>query len=301
MPMNIYYANQEISNNARRLLEINGIKFTDNKLYIDIIYCQFEKINFKHFPNLRYVLCPCTNINHLNIPLVGNYPHVHIVEIIYLDSPRFLYDNVHSTAETTLWGIIKLLKPGLTSNNELYSTYEIRNKRIGIIGVGRVGQQIAHKLYGLGAKIILYDTHYSFYNEDPPYEKCYKLDHLLYTSEIITVHTIADETTKNLIDRVQFDKMVLKPWFVNTSRGSVVNGEALLRAARLRQIKGFYIDVMDSYSLETKLGLTNLTQKPNFITTRHKAGSSIESREQTDLYVVNSLLNKLKLKEEDWR
>lgn len=293
MPMQIYYANNNISENARRLLHMNEIKETKQKHDTDILYLHFENVNFKQFPNLRYILCPATNVNHLKDIVVYSPDGIHYPEVINVDSGRFLFNNVHSTAESILWGIMNLLKPGLTTESQLYSSYELKDKTVGIIGAGRVGQQLAIKLVGLGARPLLYDVHFTLYDEDLSIFIKYDLDKILYTSDIISVNAIADETTENLIGKKEFDKMVLKPWFINTSRGSVVNGKTLLQAARLRQIKGFYIDVMDSYDLDTKFDLMNLTTLPNFIITQHKAGSSIESRNETDLYVVNKLLRRL--------
>lgn len=287
--MNVFFLNPNISIQAKKLLKLYNFIETDKAIDADVLYCHFEsKDEIKRFPNVRFILCPCTNINHLHGVCVYSPNGIYYPEIIYLDNPRFLYENVHSTAETTIWGMMRLLKSGL--HEHMYSSYEIRGKTVGIIGTGRVGQQVATKLIGLGVKVMVYDVRYNLYNNNLKDYIVKDLDRLLYTSDIITVHTISNNSTEKLIGQNEFEKMVLKPWFINTSRGSVVDGKALLRAARLRQIKGFYIDVMDTYDSDISVELIKLTAAPNFIITKHKAGSTVESRNETDLYVVNKLL-----------
>jgi len=287
--MKLYLLNESLSVKAKALLDLKGISTTTSTKDTDILYVHFEHFNIDNFPSLKYIVCPCTNINHLKKSVF------HKPDILYLDSPRWLYDNVHSTAETSLWGILKLLKIGL-EGSLLHKSYEVRGKTVGIIGAGRVGQQLALKLSGLGANILLYDVQYTIFdNVWPESNRCRDMDELLYRSHIISVHAAANELTENLIGDKEFKNMVLRPWFINTSRGSVVDGKALIQAARSNQIRGFYIDVMDSYDVETKNELLTLARSDNYIVTKHKAGSCVESRELTDLYLINRLLKKLKV------
>lgn len=285
----IYFYNKNMTIKAKNLLSLNRIYATKDEEEATILYCHFESPIFSQYKNLKYVLCPCTGIRHLKKPFMfNNRDRIVFPEIINLGDRRWLYDNIHSTSETTIWGILNLLKGEYKGDAQ-----ELHNKTIGIVGAGRVGQQLARKLYAFGCRIVLYDVQYNYYKEMPAHTKVTSLEELLNTSHVVSVHVNETDETRGLIGSKEFGQMALRPWFINTSRSSIVDPAALITAAHQKQIKGFYLDVLEDYSDQHILELYRLASHKNNIITPHKAGSGSDSREKTDLYVVHQLLNKL--------
>lgn len=285
--MKIYYA-ANISPGIRKILLHSRIKDTCDKAKAHAIYMHFEDIDFSEFPNLKYVLCPATNINHLKNLKKD-------IKIIYLDNKIYLFKYVQSTAEMCMWGTLNLLKRTHTQQYGLLD--ELNDKIVGFVGFGRIAQQFARMLIGFGVKnIYYYDPNPYLYlsNMEVRYVTFIDFNTLLEFSDIISINCTADVITKDLISDDEFDIMAKQPYFINTSRGSVVNGKALLRAVSYGKITGFYLDVIDSYDNETLLELYKYAKSGHSFITQHIAGKGRLSRESTDLYVAEQLIKDIR-------
>src|SRR5689334_18889693 len=100
---------------------------------------------------------------------------------------------------------------------------EIRGKQLGIIGLGRIGRAVAEKAAQFGMNI-------AFHNASGRSVAGYQsmsLDQLLATSDVISVHVPLSPQTQHLIDRTAFSRMKRSAYFINTSRGAVVDEDAL--------------------------------------------------------------------------
>ncbi|MDD4482633.1 MAG: 2-hydroxyacid dehydrogenase [Bacilli bacterium] len=155
--------------------------------------------------------------------------------------------------------------------------FDFYNKTIGILGTGRIGQILIKIAKGFGMNVIAYDL-YQNPNLDVQYVT---LDDLLSKSDMISVHLPLTEQTKHLINDETINKMKKGVYLVNTSRGGVINTEALIRGLKNEIIKGAGLDV---YEEETNLFfedmsdtiiqddiLSILVNMPNVILTSHQA------------------------------
>lgn len=256
-----------------------GFKRVSSPDDAEVWYVHFRSLEGADTEKLKYVLCPCTNILHL-----GEIPEN--VKVIYLDDKKFLFENVRSTAEATLWSMLSLVK----MHND-----EIHHKTVGIVGMGRVGQQVTQMLQGFNCNVIFYDP--SDYWE--PYQSMRNVERvdymqLLERSDIITLHCTADESTRDLITIKDFVAMKKVPYFINNARGMCVNGESLLQAAKNNFIKAFSIDVIDTYSTLTIKALNAIAENESSLLTGHNAGKGHRSRLETDRYVYLKLLEVLR-------
>ena len=258
----------------------------------DAVYVHFKKIDFEKFfeapTKLKYVLCPCTGIEQIPIELLAKNG----VSVIYLDDKEFLKKAVHATSEFTVGLILGFarrivfgLRTSASPNRDEFLGSEIKGKRVGIIGCGRVGQQVAKVLLAFGAIVSGCDDHIKFPR---------MFDELLRTSDIITVHVPLTSATANMFGDVEFGKMKKTAVLINTSRGGVIAEEALVRAVQNDTIRGIAIDVVDGYSNETRLFLDELSKtKKSVLVTPHIAGFTAESREVTDRHILNRFTAKL--------
>jgi glyoxylate reductase len=118
---------------------------------------------------------------------------------------------------------------------------DIRDRQLGIIGMGRIGSLVAEKAQALGMRI-------AYYAKSPrklPGYDSMSLDQLLSTSDVISLHVPLSPDTKHLIDRTALSRMKRSAYLINTARGPVVDEEALVWALREGIIKGAGLDVYE--------------------------------------------------------
>ena len=169
----------------------------------------------------------------------------------------------------------------LAFNND----YNLSEKTLGIIGVGNVGSKVQKVAAILGMKVKL--------NDPPRVRKegsgCFvSLDEILETSDIITIHVPLNKTgpdkTLYLFDDELLRKMKNGSWLINSSRGEVVETEALKSALSSGKLSGAVLDVWEN---EPVIDLELLSQA--YISTPHIAGYSIDGKAKGTSQVVQAL------------
>lgn len=157
---------------------------------------------------------------------------------------------------------------------------ELCGKTVGIIGYGNTGSSVAKVMAGLGVQVLAYDKYKSGFSLD--YIKQSSLDELMKKADVITFHVPLTEETFHYADDNFFNSLGKKVYFINASRGKVLDTNALIRALDAGLIKAAALDVLenehlDTYSVEEKNRLDNLLSRPEVILTSHIAGYSHES------------------------
>jgi D-3-phosphoglycerate dehydrogenase len=136
-------------------------------------------------------------------------------------------------------------KGGAWDRKRFMGGVELYGKTLGVVGLGRIGFLTAMRARGLGMNIIAHDT---FVNPDSfMVSECraqlVALDELYARSDFITCHTPETAQTIGMFDDAAFSKMKKSAYFINTSRGKVVDEDALIRALRDKKIAGAALDV----------------------------------------------------------
>jgi len=126
-------------------------------------------------------------------------------------------------------------------NKKYYEGIELFSKTLGIIGLGRIGQELAKKAYALGMKIIYTDVL-------GPNKVCFNytfvsLDQLLADSDFISLHIPGNEKESPLIGETEFAKMKDGVYIINCARGNVIDEDALLNALNSGKLSGAGLDV----------------------------------------------------------
>lgn len=152
---------------------------------------------------------------------------------------------------------------------------ELRGKQLGIVGFGRIGRAVAARAAAFGMRI----EHNSRTGGMP-------LDRLLATSDIVSLHCPLTPDTLHLIDQAALARMKRSAYLINTSRGPVVDEEALAWALRERMISGAALDV---YEKEPAVH-ADLLKLENVLLVPHLASATVETRTaMSDLAVRNAL------------
>lgn len=176
---------------------------------------------------------------------------------------------------------------------------ELANKKVGIIGFGRIGQIVAKRLAGFDPEILFFDP---FVKESPfSYaKKCDDLKKIFAESDIITIHTPLMDATKGLINKDLLNAMPAHAILVNAARGGIVDEVALLELLKNKKIKGAAFDVFAKEPLEENSELRKL---PNLILTPHLGASTEEAQDRVgamaveqikEFFINNKVVNQVK-------
>jgi D-3-phosphoglycerate dehydrogenase len=147
-----------------------------------------------------------------------------------------------------------------------YSGSEAAGKVLGIVGMGNIGKAVAKRALAFEMKILGYDIRPV---TDEPGIEMTDLDTLLKAADAVTLHTFLNDRTRKLIGRREFALMKPGAFLINTSRGPVVDEEALIEALQTGQIAGAGLDVFEKEPLPEDSPLRRMR---NVILTPHTAG-----------------------------
>ena len=160
------------------------------------------------------------------------------------------------------------------------------NKRIGVIGLGRIGKLVAEIFCTLGNSVIGFDI-----NPDIEWAKksgvlMTGLDNLLKQADIITLHIFGNSDKRPVINYAEFEKCKNGAFFINMARGDVVNEEALYKNLISKKLKGAAVDV---FSREPYDG--PLCELENVILTPHLGSYAEEGKLKMEIDAVNNFIN----------
>jgi glyoxylate reductase len=161
------------------------------------------------------------------------------------------------------WGMLKYMGSGLSG------------KELGIVGMGRIGGAVAKRAAAFGMRI----SYYKRKRLDPVIEMelgaAYKrLDDLLRTADVISIHTPLTKETRHLIGQRELSLMKPEAYLINVSRGSVVDEAALVNALSRGKLAGAALDVFEH---EPKIS-PELLKMDNVVLTPHIGTDTIETR-----------------------
>jgi phosphoglycerate dehydrogenase-like enzyme len=149
---------------------------------------------------------------------------------------------------------------------------EVRGKRVGLIGLGYIGREVAVRLSAFGADVTYFSrTRLSAAEEGALSVRYVGLDELLRESDVVSLHVPLATSTRGLIGQRELALMQPDAVLINTSRGPVVDQAALLAALQAGALAGAGLDVLDP---EPPDPASPLLQLPNVVFTPHNAGQS---------------------------
>ena len=151
---------------------------------------------------------------------------------------------------------------------------EIRNKILGIIGLGNVGSEVARRARGLDMKLIAYDPFISVDHAHNLKVELVSLEHLLKESDFITLHLPMTATTKGIIGTKELATVKPTVRIINCGRGGLVDEEALAKAIKKKRVAGAAIDVF----VKEPTTKSALFDSDNVIVTPHLGASTTEAQ-----------------------
>lgn len=209
--------------------------------------------------------------------------------IVVMNSPG---GNLVSTAELTL-GLLFAVARNIPQadaamkaerwDRKSFAGVELHGKRIGVVGLGRIGREVAARCRGLGMEVAAYDPFVAESVAEAIHVKLLSFDELLTSSDFLTLHTTLTRETRQLLGKEALAKVKPGIRIINAARGELVDGEALLAALESGRVAGAALDV---HAQEPPKDW-RLAGHPRVVATPHVGAATIEAQERvgTDIAI----------------
>lgn len=219
-----------------------------------------------------------------NIP-VTNCPGVNQVSVAeHVLALLFSFEkNIHLQYNSTKEGSWKRL----TGN-------EIQGKTLGIIGLGAIGKELGKKAIALGMHVLAYDLQKNdtYLKNNPEIRFIDTINDIYQKADVISLHVPHTPSTENMIDKsVVFNKLQRTPILINTSRGKLVDADAIIEGLNKKKLRGYLTDVLTQEPMTSNEVFKGID---NVIITPHVGSRTYQSVERQGLMAVENLLNLIK-------
>lgn len=250
-------------------------------------------------PNLRAVVSATTGLDHIDLAAAER----HGVKVLSLRGEEEFLKSIPATAELT-WGLLLSLTRNIPAafdsvlqgswQRDLYKGHDLAGRRLGILGLGRIGHMVARYGLAFNMQVLAYDPVSSRRMEGVT--AVVSMDELLRQSDILSIHVPLNASTIGLIGRRELDLLPDGALLVNTSRGDIVEEKALAAALESGRIAGAALDVLSnerSEALTTSPLIQYARTHSNLILTPHIGGATYESMAATEIFMAKKLVEYL--------
>lgn len=212
--------------------------------------------------------------------------------VIVVNAPN---GNINSAAEHTMAMIMSLARNIPQAYNSLknnkwdrksYVGVELKGKTLGIVGLGRIGTEVATRAKGQRMNVIAYDPFFTAEKAEQMGIGYGTLDDVLKAADFITVHTPLLKETRHIINKDAFEKMKNNVRIVNCARGGIIDEEALYDAIVNKKVAGAALDVFE----EEPITDHKLLELNEVIATPHLGASTVEAQENVAIDVSEDVV-----------
>lgn len=172
-----------------------------------------------------------------------------------------------------------------------FSGIELFRKTLGIVGLGRIGGEVAKRAQAFGMRVLAYDPYLAPSRAKAMQVEGVTLDELLRQSDYITVHMPLTDDTKYMIDEAAFAKCRKGLRIFNCARGGIIKETALIAALKSGQVAAAGLDVFEDEPLAKDSELRSL---PNVVLTPHLGASTAEAQESVGIEIAEQIADVLK-------
>ncbi len=233
-------------------------------------------------PNLKII--STSGVGYDGIPVVAAREK----NIVVTNTPEVLNKAVSELAVGLLLALLrripaadKFVRDGNWNSGIFPLSSDLAGKRVGIVGLGRIGQEIAQRLSGFDVTLAYSDPS----QRQVPYEYFGDVLSLAHSMDILVICCPGGAATRHLINADVLSGLGSNGYLVNVSRGSVIDESALVDALKTGVIRGAALDVFEAEPLKNMA----LLQLPNTILTPHMASSTEETRHAMLLLALDNI------------
>lgn len=248
---------------------------------------------------LKVIVSPTTGLDHID----QRSAQERGIAVLSLQGEHEFLRSVSATAEHTwalLLALVRRIPQAYASvragdwNRDAFKGHELAGKRLGLIGLGRLGQKVARFGCAFQMKVHGYDPDP---NADcPDVRRMSSLEELLNSTDILSLHLPLTQATRHLINKERLTLLPHAALIVNTSRGEVVDEAALLDALVKGRLAGAAVDVIEGErtDLQKSALLAYARTHDNLLVTPHIGGATFESMAKTEVFMAKKLAAFLK-------
>ena len=212
--------------------------------------------------------------------------------IVVMNTPG---GNTISTAELTFSMLMALARKIPQANQSMkagewsrkqFQGVELYNKTLGILGVGRIGSEVARRGIGFGMRVLAYDPYLALSRAKALQVELVELEEIYQRADFITVHMPMSEETRGMINAAAFARMKKGVRVINCARGGIIVERDLLEAIQSGQVAGAALDVYEQEPPPADFGLRSL---PQVIMTPHLGASTEEAQDNVGIEVAEAI------------
>ena len=256
-------------------------------------------------PGLKVIATSTTGLNHIDC----DYAKTKSITVLSLKGEFEFLSNVKSTAEHTWLLLLSLLRHHIPSVKDVkengnwnripFLSEEINGKTLGIIGFGRLGKIVSQYAQAFSATVLVNDIG-GIDTDSFSFVKSVSLEELLASSDIVILMINYSDDNLNFFDKSKFSLMKENSYFINTSRGELVEEDALLNCLITGKLRGAALDVLHGDSAwESKYKgnptlLSYAKYNTNLIITPHMGGFGKTSIGMTRNFIVEKFLKEIR-------
>lgn len=261
---------------------------------------QIDSDILKAGKNLKVIVSPTTGEDHIDLECARNQG----IAVLSLKGETEFLENIPATSEFTFALILAVIRnlPAASNsvkegvwNRNLFRGEDLSGKRLGIIGLGRIGKQVGKLGLAFGLEVGGFDIDP---NKKPEGFRIFRsMEEVLSWSHIVSIHVPLNKETVSLIGSKELALLSPGSFLINTSRGAIIDEDALLEALSSRHLAGAALDVLrnegDLSPWENGL-LKYAREHHNLIITPHIGGATFDSMAKTEVFMANKLKAYLK-------
>jgi len=299
----------EVFLSADKLEPLNVPLQKDFEIICVFVNSILNKDVLSQFPNLKFIATRSTGFDHIDM----SYCKEKGIKVAYV--PTY---GMNTVAEYAFGLILNLTRKIYQSIDQIKENgsfslegmrgVDIKGRTLGVIGTGRIGKESIKIAKGFGMNVIAFDA---FPDTKAATEMGFQyvsLEELLKNSDVITIHTVYNESTHHLINENNFQFIKKGAFLVNTARGAIIQTEALIVALKKGILGGYAADVLEDEG-EVKDELNYLTktrpkeevvknmlynhilmEMPNVLLTPHNAFNTEEALQR----ILNTTIDNIK-------
>jgi D-lactate dehydrogenase len=257
------------------------------------IYSKVDQSTINRFPNLKLICTRSTGMDHID----SEYAKTKGIEV--KNVPFYGENTVAEHAFALLLALARRLPQQIERTNNCNFEYkdlrgfDLAGKTVGVVGAGNIGMHTIKIAKGFGMKVMVYDIVHNTEMEKVLDFEYLPLEQVLSSSDIITLHAPYNPLTRHMISSREFGLMKQGVVLINTSRGGLIDTDALITNLDNHKVGFAGLDVVedeqDLLNCKDNPKLYSLTQRPNVIITPHTAYYTKEAQERILMTTVENL------------
>ena len=253
-----------------------------------------DKELFAAAPGLRALVSATTGLDHIDLVAAA----VHGVTVLSLQGEMEFLEELSATAELT-WGLLLSLLRRIPQaidsvkeggwDRDIFRGNELRGKRLGILGLGRLGRMVAEYGRAFGMAVAAHDPYVSDWSTGVDLRSA--AEDLMEDTQVLSIHVPLNDETRGLMDGAMLARLPEGAVLINTSRGAVVDEAALLAALGSGHLAGAGLDVVakELSGGPSQAFLAYARAHDNLIITPHMGGATVESMEKVEVFMAQKL------------